>query len=245
MRVSTTNFQNAFGKYLKQAIDGDEIIITKNGNGVAKMTAYQDPLIYVMKEGAAEYYIRKRVNYSEFCEIVRTSESQYELIDGEIYLMSSPKHEHQVAHRDIFGAMFLFFKEKSCEVLSAPFDVKLYNDAESFEDDPNVVQPDILIICDSETINENGNYEGVPSLVVEILSPSTRTKDMIKKLSLYMLSGVSEYWIVDTECERVHVYSFVDRKIKDLNTTPFSEHIESEHFVGLKVKLTERSKTNI
>lgn len=243
MRVPTTSFQNAFGKYLKLAMEGDEIIITKNGNGVAKMTAYQDPLIYLVKEGAAEYYVRKRVSYSEFCEIVKTSESQYELIDGEIYLMSSPRHEHQVAHRDIFGAMYLYFKAKSCEVLSAPFDVKLFNDAESFEDDPNVVQPDILVICDPETINDKGIYEGIPSLVVEILSPSTRTKDMIKKLSLYTLSGVSEYWIVDTENEKVHVYSFVERKIKELTTTPFSEFVESDHFVGLKVKLTERTKT--
>jgi len=241
MRVPTTNFQNAFGKYLKLAIEGEDIIITKNGNGVAKMTSYQDPSLYIMKEGTAEYYVRKRVSYSEFCEIVENSESQYELIDGELYMMSSPRHEHQAAFRDIFIDMCQFFKGKPCEVLSAPFDVMLYNDAESFEDDPNVVQPDILVLCDPETINDKGIYHGIPTLVVEILSPSTRTKDMIKKLSLYMLSGVCEYWIVDTEQEKVHIYSFQERKIKDLKTIPFTQCIESDYFEGLRVNLPKRT----
>ncbi len=73
MRVPTTTFQNAFGKYLKKAIDGQEIIVTKNGRGVAKLSHFDDPMIYMTKEGAGEYYIRKRVSYEEFLEIVETS----------------------------------------------------------------------------------------------------------------------------------------------------------------------------
>lgn len=236
MRISTTNFQNAFGKYLKLAIEGEDVIVTKNGKGVAKLISYQDPLVYVMKEGADGYYIRKRVTYEEFIEISQNSDGRYELINGEIYLLESPKHKHQVAIREIFGQLYNWFQNKPCSPLTAPFDVKLSNGSPNFEDDPNVVQPDILIICDEDTIDDNGNYQGVPSLVVEVLSPSSRSKDMIKKLSLYMNSGVKEYWIVDTDREKVHIYSFEDRDIRALNSYKFGEKVESVVFEGLFIE---------
>ena len=53
------------------------------------------------------------------------------------------------------------------------------------------MQPDLLIACDLEdTVTETGRYMGTPTLVVEILSPGTRSRDMVDKLNTYMLSGV-------------------------------------------------------
>lgn len=235
MRVNATTFQNAFGKYLKHVMNGDEIILTKNERGVAKLIAYQDPLTYVLKEGNAEYYIQKRVTYSEFLEITKNSEARYELIDGEIYLMASPNHFHQIAVREIFVQLYNYFADKPCSPFSAPYDVRLKNDSPTFEDDPNVVQPDILVICDKETIDENGRYHGVPSLVVEVLSPSTRSKDMIKKLNLYMLSGVLEYWIVDLDNQSVVIYELVDQNIKCLSVVKVGDPIKSTLYEDLIV----------
>lgn len=236
MRVSTSIMQNAFGKYLKEAIEGNEVIITKNERGVAKLIPYQDPMVYVVQESTAEYYLRRRVTLSEFLEITENSEAQYELIDGEIYFMASPSHAHQVAIREIFGQFYNFFKGKSCSPLMAPFDVRLKNDSPKFEDDPNIVQPDILVLCDSETIDEKGKYHGVPTLVVEVLSPNTRGKDMLKKLSLYAYSGVREYWIIDTDHGSVMVYSLKDGDVLRVQQYPFGECIPSWSFEGLIVE---------
>jgi len=123
--------------------------------------------------------------------------------------------------------------------LTAPFDVRLKNDSPKFEDDPNVVQPDILVVCDEENMDDNGRYHGVPSLVVEVLSPSTRSKDMLKKLSLYMLSGVQEYWIVDLENNSVITYELVELGIKRIDTLKLGEPIISKLFDGLVV-LTDK-----
>lgn len=235
MRVNATTFQNAFGKYLKHVMNGEEIILTKNERGVAKLIAYQDPLTYVLKEGSAEYYIRKRVTYTEFLEITKNSDARYELIDGEIYLMASPTHLHQIAIREIMGQFYNYFDDKPCSPFNAPFDVRLKNDSPNFEDDPNVVQPDILVICDKETIDEQGRYHGVPSLVVEVLSPSTRSKDMIKKLSLYMLSGVLEYWIVDLDNQRIAIYELADQNIKCFSVVKIGEPIKSALYRDLIV----------
>lgn len=242
MRVNTTTFQNAFGKYLKQVMNGEEIIITKNERGVAKLMAYHDPVTYVLKEGNADYYVQKRVTYQEFLEITKNSDARYELIDGEIYLMASPTHLHQIAIREIIGQFYIYFADKSCSPFTAPFDVRLKNDSPTFEDDPNVVQPDILVLCDKETIDENGRYHGVPSLVVEVLSSSTRSKDMVKKLSLYMLSGVSEYWIVDLENQSILLYEFVEQNIKGLNLVKIGDPIQSLLYKDLIVQ-TDKMNT--
>lgn len=236
MRVSTSIMQNAFGKYLKEAMAGNEVIITKNERGVAKLIPYQDPMVYVVQESTAEYYLRRRVTLSEFLEITENTEAQYELIDGEIYFMASPSHAHQVAIREIFGQFYNFFKGKACSPLIAPFDVRLKNDSPKFEDDPNIVQPDIFVICDSENIDEKGKYHGVPTLVVEVLSPSTRGKDMLKKLSLYANSGVREYWIIDIDHGTTIVYSLTDGDVLRVQQYAFGDSIPSWAFKGLNVE---------
>lgn len=242
MRVNATTFQNAFGKYLKQVMSGEEIILTKNERGVAKFISYHDPVTYILKENNADYYIQKRVTYEEFLEITKNSDARYELIDGEIYLMTSPTHLHQIAVREIIGQFYIYFSDKPCSPFTAPFDVRLKNDSPTFEDDPNVVQPDILVICDKETIDENGRYHGVPSLVVEVISPSTRSKDMIKKLNLYMLSGVTEYWIVDLDNQSVVIYEFIGQNIKCLNVVKFGDPIKSTLYEDLVVYTDKMNK---
>jgi Uma2 family endonuclease len=70
-----------------------------------------------------------------------------------------------------------------------------------------MVQPDLLVICKSYDLDAK-RFEGAPDLVLEILSPSTRSKDMLLKLYKYQNAGVKEYWIVDPENEKVLVYDF-------------------------------------
>jgi hypothetical protein len=62
--------------------------------------------------------------------------------------------------------------------------------------------PDLLVVCDPGKIDEKG-VRGAPDLVAEILSPTTRSRDMVAKLALYEKHGVRECWIVDPESSRV------------------------------------------
>jgi Uma2 family endonuclease len=55
-----------------------------------------------------------------------------------------------------------------------------------------VVQPDILVVCDEEKLDDKG-CKGAPDLIVEILSPATSSKDMKEKFFLYEKHGVKEY----------------------------------------------------
>ena len=131
-------------------------------------------------------------------------------------------------------------KGRPCRALTAPLDVRLFGYATKFEEDPNVVQPDIVVICDEDKVDASGRYEGIPTLIVEVLSPTTKGKDLATKLHLYMRSGVAEYWVVDPERKRISQYVFTpDRDINHLQAIADGGSIESAVLQGLAVSLGE------
>jgi len=233
MIVSSTEVQNNFGKYLS-LVDSEDIIITKNGKRVARLVKYYPGDDYIIREGSSAYnHEGMKVTYEEFLKIARESENRYEYIDGEIYLLASPKVKHQKMVMSLSAEFFTWFQDRECMPLNAPLDVTLYKN-----DEPNVVQPDILVICDPENIADDDTYKGTPTLVVEVLSGSTRSKDIIKKLELYMKSGVEEYWLVNPFSEEVNIYYFREREVERLVTFKKKETAESCVFQGLKVDLS-------
>lgn len=239
MRVNTTDLQNAFGKYLSLA-EKEDIIIIKNGKSVAKLIHYSEPDYFLVHEESRKYKSTKKISYEDYMALVNSSDQRYELINGEIYLLASPGFNHQVVTNEISVHFYNYFKGKPCRSLTAPLDVRLFGYATKFEEDPNVVQPDVLVICDEDKVNEDSKYEGIPTLVVEVLSPPTKGKDMVTKLSLYMKSGVSEYWIVDLHSKSIIQYSFSqERDIDSLRTFWEGDTIKSTVFEGLEIPLRE------
>lgn len=129
--------------------------------------------------------------------MTENNDNRYELIDGEVYQLASPRCLHQKILGLMFRAFIAYFDDREgCEPFAAPFDINLFRQPikkvrELTEDDTNVVQPDLIVLCDHEKdIDEDDWYKGTPALVVEILSPSTRSKDMLRKGDLYMESGI-------------------------------------------------------
>lgn len=236
IRVNTTDLQNAFGKYLALT-EKEDIVITKNGKNVAKLIRYTEPEFLLVREKVTNYTVIKKVNYEKYLELANSTEQRYEFIDGELYLLASPSYQHQVMVNEIFGQFYNYFRGKPCRALTAPFDVRLFGYATKFEEDPNVVQPDVLVICDHDKV-QNNKYEGVPTLIVEVLSPSTQSRDMVAKLHLYMRSGVSEYWVVDWENKKVYQYSFSpDRELSNLVIFEDDDTITSTVFEDLTITL--------
>lgn len=114
---------------------------------------------------------------------------RWELIDGVAYDMSpAPSIQHQAVAGRIFSRLERQLSGQRCTPLIAPTDVRL--------SDTDVVQPDILVVCDSAKITLS-HIEGAPDLVVEVLSPSTASKDLREKKRLYQQAGVREYLVVD------------------------------------------------
>jgi len=236
MRVPSTKVQNNFGKYLKYVEANEEIIVTKSGKDAARILPCDD--VGSVKEQQSEYRSSSGwVTYEDFLELTEKSEQRFELIDGVIYNLASPSYKHQHVVGELFGTFHNWFKGKTCVPLTSPFDVTFVKE----EDNINVVQPDILVICDKDNLDEEGKYKGKPTLVVEVLSPSTRSKDMLKKLELYKQCGVEEYWIVDPINEHILIYSLENNEI--INNKTYSKNANqtagSDVFEGLDADLQD------
>jgi Uma2 family endonuclease len=119
--------------------------------------------------------------------------------------MASPSGVHQ----ELIGLLHLIFagyvrsRKGTCKVFLSPFDVQLDCDNRT------MVEPDLLVICSREKIRMRCLY-GAPDLAVEIVSPSSRRKDMILKTHKYEHAGVREYWIIDPGKRQVIVYDFAN-----------------------------------
>lgn len=128
-----------------------------------------------------------------------------ELIDGVLYDMATPTFVHQDILRNLVFQLEMCMQAHpcGCRLFFAPMDVQLDCDEHT------IVQPDILIFCDDSKMRKRVYY-GAPDFVVEILSPSSRKKDLTVKLRKYIGAGVREYWVVDPDTERVCVH-FIER----------------------------------
>ncbi len=124
---------------------------------------------------------------------------RYEVVEGDLAVSPSPNRKHQNVIRRL-SAFFISVEEHHHgQWYPAPFDVVL--------DDYNVVQPDLLFIGrDRLGIVRETDVQGAPDLVVEVLSTSTRERDLGVKGHLYARFGVREYWVIDPDNQNVSVY---------------------------------------
>lgn len=143
-----------------------------------------------------------------------------ELIDGQFYAMSAPSRLHQKILMELSTLINSYIKSKSgnCEVYPAPFAVQLEKDKDT------IVEPDVSIICDTDKLTERGCL-GAPDWIIEIVSPSSVKHDYITKLNLYNNAGVREYWIVDTDNNKIVVYNMADGNFM-INAYTFQDKIK-------------------
>ena len=135
--------------------------------------------------------------YQDYLEIDATTKERVELIFGKIYLMAGASAVHQ----DVVGNIFYVLKNiNKCKPRIAPYDLKLFCPRQGVRESTNVVQPDIMLFCESEQF---------PCALFEVLSPSTAAKDKTVKKELYECAKIREYFLVEPE------YGIVEKFVLD------------------------------
>ena len=126
-----------------------------------------------------------------------------ELIDGVIYNLASPTTKHQYVIMALTVELELYIRAHGRDCIPFPAPVSVHID----RDEDTIVEPDVCVLCDRGLLVDEKIW-GAPDLVVEVLSPSTRRKDLTIKNQKYAEAGVREYWIVDLKNQKVIVYVF-------------------------------------
>ena len=131
----------------------------------------------------------------------------YEIIGGEKIMAPSASSYHNVVMGDLYTDIRIYLRQNNCGyVFTDNVDVYL--------PDGSRYKPDLVVVKseNADIINWNGAIHGVPDMVVEVLSKSTRKKALTVKKDSYEACGVKEYWIVDPYMEIVDVYLLRDGK---------------------------------
>jgi Uma2 family endonuclease len=151
----------------------------------------------IIKEPAPKY------NYyspGEYLELERASDEKHEYFDGQIYLMSGASLKHEKVATNLILEIGTFLKGKKCKILAETMRVtNKTRDAYMY--------PDLLIYCEKEEL-EDDHFDTLlnPSVILEILSPSTRSIDKGRKFLYYQeIASLKEYFMVDTLKQRVYV----------------------------------------
>jgi Uma2 family endonuclease len=155
---------------------------------------------YIVTMALPQLKEEERYTYADLIEW--DEDVRAELHDGEAVMMSPPVRIHQGISTELVLQLGNFLKGKNCKLYAAPFGVRLFPKKD--RSDKTVFEPDIVVICDKEKLDERG-CNGAPDLVIEITSPSTARYDRIYKFRKYQQAGVREYWIVDPDTMSVHV----------------------------------------
>ena len=146
---------------------------------------------------------------------------RYEINDGRLEAMTpGPNAVHQFVVQQIEHRMV-----QNCSrdfiVLSAPIDLIL--------SETEVRQPDLIMIRrDRLSIITKRGVEGLPDLIVEVLSPFSAKRDRQQKLIVYAKYRIPEYWIVDINNELLEQYLLTDQVYKLFEVYKENESVHSE-----------------
>lgn len=191
------------------------------------------PTDSVLKETANAYAASDHLYTIQDMEAL-PEDVRAELIDGRIYYLATPVRIHQQIISEMLFSIKSYIKSHngSCRVYPAPFAVYLNG-----ENGSDYLEPDLVVICSPDKLHDKGCI-GSPDWIMEVISPSTRSRDYMIKLVKYRTAGVREYWIVDPFKKIVHVYHFGDSP-ETMEIYSFEDDIPFGIFPGLSVRIEE------
>lgn len=140
--------------------------------------------------------------------------NRYEVIDGELFVTAAPMKKHQQLSKRLFLVLHDEQEAGRGEVYYAPVDVRLATNG--------IVQPDLLFLLPDRLgiYDPSGLIEGAPNIVVEILSPTTRSVDLTRKAALYAREGVPEYWIADPDAPSLTIHTLRNGRYEPVPAAP-------------------------
>lgn len=172
--------------------------------------------------------LKTRLDYDDYCAIPADGK-RYELLDGQVHVTPAPSPLHQRASKRLQRLLEAYFEESGRgEVFDAPIDVILTPH--------DVVQPDLVVVTDPGLVSRRG-IEGPPTLVVEVLSPTTTPYDRTTKAQRYAVLGIPHYWLVDPEARTVECFRRHEAAYQLVGAFGPDDTLTHPDFPGLRLAL--------
>lgn len=177
-----------------------------------------------VKEPAVSYQ-KKYITEEEYLEMEEAALEKHEYYNGEVFAMSSVKIPHTTISMNLLSSMLPNLKRKPCKPFNS--DQRLYIKKRGI-----FTYPDLFVVCGKPETRNNDNYNVMnPSVIIEILSPSTKNYDRTTKFAFYRdIPSLKEYILVDSQMINIEVFSINDNQTwegKEYNSINDSLHIQT------------------
>ncbi|MGH7817782.1 MAG: Uma2 family endonuclease [Candidatus Binatia bacterium] len=172
------------------------------------------------------------LTYDEYCDLPN-DRNRYEILDGELSVTPPPATKHQIALGNLHRILSTHvFANHIGRLLLAPTDVILAA--------TTVVQPDLVFVGNdrSQVVTARG-VEGVPTLVVEILSPTTHRTDRLTKGQLYARYQIPHYWLIDPDQQSIEAHELIIDHYDLVASARDAEMFTPSLFPGLSIGLAD------
>jgi Uma2 family endonuclease len=182
-----------------------------------------------VKKGARAMVVTAKKNtYKDYEQLPEGA--PYQLIDGELVMTPSPTYGHQRVIRSLVADLLTYLAQNPVgEIIFAPMDVYL--------SETEVYQPDIVFISNKRRHIIQERIQGVPDLIIEVISPANAYYDLVHKKNAYEATGVQEYWIVDPQEKTIEVFENRDGEFKTLTRKKLNGTVSSRLLEGFSVSL--------
>ena len=174
-----------------------------------------------------------RYTYDDYCELPDDG-NRYEVIDGVLYMAPAPNPRHQriLFNLAVLFAPFVMGGNALGEAFFAPIDVIFASE--------DIFQPDLIFVSrDRLHIITDRGLEAAPDLVVEVLSPSTRSKDLNLKRRRYAHFGVPEYWPIDPETRNIRALDLSGGEYLERGTYGIGDELTTPLIPGLIIPVAK------
>ncbi len=169
-------------------------------------------------------YSKRKYSIAEYLEMEQASAEKHEYYQGEIFAMAGPKFQHVVVAGNIFGQLKNKLKGKPCQPLGSDMRVHIPKNT-------LFTYPDISVVCLSPEFLNNDEWNLLnPSVIIEVLSPSTRNYYRGDKFNLYRdILTLKEYISVDSQTIGIEAFYINAQGLWELR-----EHKNAEETLQLK-----------
>ncbi|MFW0716644.1 Uma2 family endonuclease [Pedobacter sp. N23S346] len=179
-------------------------------------------------------YQKRRYTVEEYLEMEKTSSIKHEYFEGEIFAMSGAGDNHNEIFSNVFGEIVNKLKEKPCRPYGS--DKRM-----TIPKNTLFTYPDTSIYCNGLIHSEFDEDTSIlPTVIIEILSPSTKNYDKGKKFNLYKdIPSLKEYIMIDSTAVSVEAFHINENQNWELNE--YKNVDESLNFfsLGFNVKLKD------
>ncbi len=139
--------------------------------------------------------LKRQISAAEYLQGELLAEIKHELIAGEVFAMAGASKKHERIIVNLSAKLQPHLLSSACDTFSSDIKVKVGHD---------FFYPDLMVVCNEQT--ENDNYTESPSIIVEVLSKSTRRLDeTIKRLAYQTIPSLQEYILIEQDFVDIEV----------------------------------------